>query len=253
MRITILGCGASYGVPSLFKGFGKCNPKNPKNIRFRSSILIEEQGQHILIDTPPEIRLELLRSNVKKIDALFYTHSHFDHMAGAEDLRNYTRKLGQVLDIYGTRFDLNEYKNQMRYAFKDKKHSDSVSLHTIQFYHPFEVNGITVLPIKQYHGSIKSVGYRIGKFAYSTDVKSMDKKGLDLLKGIDTWVVECTTDKEAVGHVSLEKLLEWVDYIKPKHTYLTHLGTEWDYDKLSKKLPKNMEPVFDGMIIKINS
>ena len=121
----------------------------------------------------------------------------------------------------------------------------------IQFYHPFNVKGIEVLPVKQYHGPRCSVGYRIGKFAYSTDVKTMDKKGFELLKGIETWVVECTTDKEAIAHVSLEKIIEWVEYIKPKHTYLTHMGTEWDYDKLSNKLPKSIEPAYDGM--KINS
>ena len=250
MKVTILGCGASYGVPSLLKGFGNCNPKNPKNTRFRSSILIEDKGQNILIDTPPEIRLELLRAKVKKIDALLYTHSHFDHMAGAEDVRNYTRKLDQVLDIYGTRFDLNEYKNQMRYAFKDKKHSDSVSLHTIRFYHSFKVSGIKVLPIKQYHGLINSVGYRVGSFAYSTDVKSMDKKGFDLLKGIDTWLLECTTNKVTSGHVDLKTALDWIDYVCPKRVYLTHMGTEWDYEALKKKLPKNIYPAYDGLKIK---
>ena len=253
MKITILGCGASYGVPSLYKGYGACNPKNKKNIRFRSALLIEENGQNILIDTPPEIRLELLRAKVKKIDALIYTHCHFDHMAGAEDVRNFTRKLGQVLDIYGARYDLNAYKNQMKYAFLEAKHKGSVALHSIKMYHPFEIGKMKVLPIKQYHGNVNSVGYRIGNFAYSTDVKRMDEKGFKMLEGIDTWVLECTTDKITPGHVSLKEALDWIDAVRPKCAYLTHLGTQWDYDVLSKKLPKNVKVAYDGMTIKINT
>ena len=250
MKVTILGCGASYGVPSLLKGFGLCNPKNPKNVRYRSSILIEEQGQNILIDTPPEIRLELLRAKTKKIDALLYTHCHYDHMAGAEDVRNLTYKQNQVLDIYGTRHDLSVFKNQMKFVFRKVKNVASISLNPIKMYQPFKVKGVSILPIKQYHGSINSVGYRIGNFAYSTDVKKMDKKGFDLLKGIDTWILECTTNKETPGHVSLEEALDWIKYIHPKKAYLTHLGTQWDYDELSRKLPKNVKPVYDSMILK---
>ena len=253
MKVTILGCGASYGVPSLHGGFGACNPKNPKNIRFRSAILIEEQGQNILVDTPPEIRLELLRSKIKKVDALLYTHSHYDHMAGAEDIRSFTHKQGKIMDIYGTKYDLKNFKGQMKFVFRKPQNVVSVRLNPIKVYEPFLVNGISVLPIKQYHGSINSVGYRIGNFAYSTDVKVMDKKGFELLKGIDTWVLECTTDKETSGHVTLEKALDWIDYIHPKHAYLTHLGSEWDYDKLLKKLPKNVKPVYDGLVLKINT
>ena len=251
MKITILGCGASYGVPSLVKGFGKCNPNNAKNNRLRSSILVEEQGQNILIDTPPEIRLELLQAKVKKIDALLYTHRHYDHMAGAEDVRNFTRKLGQVLDIYGAKYDLNAYKNQMKYVFREAKNKGSVALHPVKMYQAFDVKGIEILPVKQYHGSINSVGYRIGNFAYSTDVKKMDKKGFELLKGIDTWVLECTTDKVTPGHISLDEVLAWIDYIHPKRAYLTHLGTEWDYDTLLRLLPKNVKPAYDGL--KINT
>lgn len=252
MKIKILGCGASYGVPSLHKGFGKCNPENPKNSRFRSSILIEEAGQNILIDTPPEIRLELLRAKIKKIDALLYTHCHYDHMAGAEDVRSLIKKQNKVLDIYGTKHDLSVFKNQMKFVFRNPQNTQTVKLNHIKIYHPFKVKGISVIPIKQYHGSINSVGYRIGNFAYSTDVKKMDKRGFDLLKGIDTWILECTTDKITPAHVSLEEALNWIDYIHPKKAYLTHLGSEWDYDKLSQKLPKNVKPVYDGMIIKIN-
>ncbi|MGN0919208.1 MAG: MBL fold metallo-hydrolase [Alphaproteobacteria bacterium] len=251
MKITILGCGASCGVPSLHKGFGICNPKNPKNNRFRSAVLIEEQGQNILIDTPPEIRLELLWAQVKKIDALLYTHSHFDHIAGAEDVRNFTRKQGKVLDIYGSKNDLKVYKNQAEHVFRDPQQKETVALHPVQMYHPFNVKGIDILPIKQYHGPINSVGYRIGNFAYSTDVKRMDPKGLELLKGIKTWVLECTTNKITAAHISLPEIKEWIELIQPQKVFLTHLGTEWDYDQMKRLLPQNVKPAYDGL--KINT
>ena len=253
MRVTILGCGPSYGVPSLSAGFGKCSSQNPKNIRYRSSILIEEQGQNILVDAPPEIRLELLRSKIKKIDALLCTHAHFDHIAGFEDIRKWKAKEKKILDIYGRKDTLKELKDRNSFIFMGHKDKEWVKLHYIKMYHPFKIENVSIIPIKQYHGNINSVGYRVGKFAYSTDVKSMDKKGWELLKGIDTWVLGCVTDQMNNKHICLDEALKWIQRIKPKHTFLTHLGAELDYDTLCKKLPKNVKPVYDGMVIKIKS
>ena len=253
MKVTILGCGPSYGVPSLLNGFNKCDPKNSKNMRFRSSILIEEKGQNILVDTPPEIRLELLRAKVKKIDALIYSHSHFDHIAGVEDIYNFTKKSNQILNIYGSRYDLNNVKNQLKHVFEDSKQKNNVILHPLKMHQIFNIKRINICPIKQYHGTVNSVGYRIGKFAYSTDVKLMDKKGWEILQGIDTWVLGCVTDKPNNKHVCLDEAIEWINKIHPKKAYLTHLGSELDYDTLCQKLPKNIRPVYDGMTIKINT
>ena len=128
----------------------------------------------------------------------------------------------------------------MKFVFETPENMASVILNPIKMYVPFTVKGISVIPIKQYHGALISVGYRIGNFAYSTDVKFMDKKGIELLKGIHTWVLECTTDKQTPGHVTLEEALEWIAYIQPQHAILTHMGTKWDYDLLYKRLPKNV-------------
>ena len=253
MKITILGCGPSYGVPSLYKGWGDCNFQNPKNERLRSAILIEHKGKNILIDTPPEIRLELLRANIKKIDALLYTHSHYDHMAGAEDVRKFMQKRNQLLDIYGVRYDLNVFKNQMKFVFDDPESVASVKLNLIKMHIPFTVHGVLVLPIKQYHGKGLSVGYRIGDLAYSTDVKSMDKKGWEILKGTKVWVLGCNNDYLNQKHLCLDEVLEWVQKIQPKRVYLTHLGAKMDYESLCKKLPLNIRPAYDGLQIDINN
>ena len=253
MKVTILGCGPSYGVPALSRGFYKCDPENPKNTRFRSSILIEENGQNILVDTPPEIRLELLRAKVKKIDALIYTHSHFDHIAGAEDVYNLSKRLNRVLNVYGSSYDLNNFKKQLEHVFKDPKQKNNIVLHPVKMHQEFAIKGITILPIKQYHGTVNSVGYRIGKLAYSTDVKLMDKKGWEILKGIDTWILGCVTDRLNEKHICLREAMDWIQKVHPKKAYLTHLGNELDYDELCQKLPPNVKPVYDGMTIKINT
>lgn len=251
MQVTILGCGPSYGVPSLYKGWGSCDANNSKNARLRSAILIEEQGKKFLIDTPPEIRLELLQAGVDAIDALFYTHAHYDHMAGAEDVRKFMEKKKQVLDIYGTRYDLNALKNQMKFVFKNPETAASVNLNCIRMHLPFSVHGILVFPIKQYHGEGLSVGYRIGDFTYSTDVKSMDKKGWNMLTGTKVWILGCNNDYLNSKHICLDEVLEWTKKVQPERVYLTHLGAKMDYDELCRKLPKNIRPVYDGLKIEI--
>ena len=253
MKVTILGCGPSYGVPSLYKGWGTCNAKNHKNARLRSAILVEEQGKNILIDTPPEIRLELLQAGIDHIDALFYTHSHYDHTAGFEDIRKFMEKVHQVLNVYGSKYDLNELKSQANFVFNDPKSAATVSLNSIRMHVPFVFQGISVLPIKQYHGDVLSVGYRIGDFSYSTDVKAMDKKGWTILKGTKVWVLGCNNDYENPKHICLEEVLQWVQKIQPQQVYLTHLGAKMDYDTLCQTLPQNIRPAYDGLQIEINS
>ena len=249
MKVRILGCGPSYGMPSLTRGFGECDPKNPKNIRFRSSLLISDKGTQILIDTPPEIRLQLLNVKNRKLDALFYTHLHYDHTGGADDVNKMVMDQGRHLDVYASQQDLDYFKNHQAYIFKDGYYH----LHKIQMFKEFQVNHLTVLPIKQYHDDLISVGYRIGNFAYSTDLKRMDKKGFDALQGIHTWVLGGWTHKENKKHISFDEAMSWVEKIKPKRVFLTHIGTHMDYDTLCQKLPKYIRPAYDGLVINIKT
>jgi phosphoribosyl 1,2-cyclic phosphate phosphodiesterase len=247
MQVKILGCGPSYGMPSLTRGFGECDPKNPKNVRFRSSLLISDKGTQILIDTPPEIRLQLLGVKNRKLDALLYTHLHYDHTGGAEDVNKMVMDQGRTLDVYASQQDLDYFKNHQAYIFKDSYYH----LHKIQMYKEFKVNHLSVLPIKQYHDDLISVGYRIGDFAYSTDLKKMDPKGFVALEGIHTWVLGGWTHKENKKHMCLDEAMAWVEKMKPKRVFLTHIGTHMDYDKLCQKLPKYIRPAYDGLTINI--
>ena len=197
MKVTILGSGPSYGMPSLTRGFGDCDPNNPKNIRFRSAVLLSDKGTQILFDTPPEIRLQLLKVKNRQLDALCYTHLHYDHIGGADDVNKMVKDQTRELEVYAQKPDLDYFKNHQSYIFNDSYYH----LHQIRFYKPFKVNHLSVLPIKQYHDELLSVGYRIGDFAYSTDLNKMDAKGWEALSGINTWVLGGASHKKNKKYV----------------------------------------------------
>ncbi len=249
MKITILGSGPSYGLPSLTRGFGDCDPDNPKNIRYRSALLVSDKGTQVLFDTPPEIRLQLLGVKNRQLDALCYTHYHYDHTGGADDINKMVQDQNRELDVYAQKQDMNYFIKYQPYVFKDTYYH----LHEIKFYKEFKVNHMSVLPIQQHHDDIFSVGYRIGNFAYSTDLRKMDKRAWNALEGIETWILGGVVHRESKKHVSLDEALTWIDRLHPKRVFLTHIGTHMDYETLCRKLPKYIRPAYDGMILNIKT
>lgn len=253
MKIRILGCGPSYGVPSLSRGFGECDPNNPKNIRTRTAILLQSKFGNIVFDSGPEIRQQLLAAGSPRIDAVIYTHAHYDHMGGAEDLRKAMNDKDKIqeLPVYLTHADAKEFRDLLYFAFPPIADKHFFDIKNISPYCSFEVNGLKILPIKQYHNKSLSMGYRIGDFAYSTDVKRMDEEGFEALKGVKTWILGVTTPVPNQTHIHLDEALEWIERIKPKRAFLTHMGTRMDYERLCHTLPSHIRPVYDGMEIQI--
>ncbi len=253
MRIKILGCGPSFGVPSLSRGFGLCDPINPKNTRMRSSILIQDKGTSILIDSGPEVRLQLLEAGRPNLDAVLYTHSHYDHMGGADDLRASLNENQETLPVYLSEKDANHFKRLLEYMFQPHTRGKSVfDLRIIKPLEPFQVNDIEILPILQHHGAGDSIGYRIGDFAYSTDVADMDEDSFNALKGIKVWILGVvTTVPDTNKHLNVDKALKWIDKIQPERAYFTHMGTRMDYDTLCRQLPLYIRPVYDGLELDI--
>ena len=250
MKITILGCGPSYGVPSLTRGFSDCDAKNKKNVRLRSAMLLQDKDVIILFDTGPEIRLELLRAGSPDLTALCYTHCHYDHMAGAEDVRAIMREKNQILPVYGAGQDLDALQKQLAYVLRSSIDKPGFRLHEISPFHSFKIKHIKLMPILQQHGNGTSIGYRIGDVAYCTDVHSIDEKGWRALEGIKIWILGCVSPiSNNQKHLTLETAIQWVHRLKPKMTYLTHMGGRMDYDSLCKTLPKNIRPAYDGMVI----
>lgn len=249
MKITILGSGASGGVPLITGVWGSCNPNNPKNIRTRSSILIQDKGKNILIDTSPDLRAQALQAGIKNIDAVFYTHAHADHIAGIDELRQIFLALQKTIPVYADLKTAKSIQHSFSYIFETRSslHPPFLKMHIVELYKPFEVFGFHVTPFDQGHGPYTSLGYRIGDFAYSTDMKILTPDSLDLLKGLKVWVVGCLQEKLHISHANLEEILEYARFLKPEKIILTHLAHYWDYDILLSKLPKFMHPAYDGL------
>jgi len=264
MKVTVLGCGPSYGIPDPVFGFRDCDPANPKNERTRSAIFVEEEGVSILFDTPPELRLQLCKNSIKKIDAVVWTHMHADHTAGIDDLRSFTyvdylnsKTDTRTLPAYIHAADKDEFLRRFSqytkaFTYLNQK-NPPLELHLVQPDEPFFIQGVEVLPMQQDHGFGDSLGFKVaGKLSYNTDLCAFyDEKALEKLKGIKVWILDCISYRENQKHLYYEKMLEWVSVVRPERTILTHMGSHMDYETLKNKLPEGIEPAYDGMIIEI--
>ena len=255
MRVTVLGCGPSWGVPRIGEDWGACDPKNPKNRRTRCSLLVEDGGQTVLIDTPPDLRQQLLTAQVRRIDAVLFTHAHADHSHGIDDLRSVNRMIGKVLPIYADPHTMGELKARFRYIFTpvDSKapafYKPTLDPH--EFTGPFTAAGMTIVPFEQDHGFSKTMGFRFGRMAYSTDVKLLDDAAFAALQGIDLWVVDCIRQAPHTTHSHIERTLGWIDRVKPRRAILTHMDESLDYEALRQALPPGVEPGFDGLVAEL--
>jgi phosphoribosyl 1,2-cyclic phosphate phosphodiesterase len=255
MKITILGCGSSSGVPTLKYGWGDCDARNPKNQRLRSSIMIEKGNTLLLIDTSPDLRQQLLSysQRFEKFypDAVIFTHNHYDHISGLNELRPIFFGSEYTLHIFDTEDNLLLLKKEFFYLFEEssyKIYRPYIESHIIE--DKFTIGDISGICFEQDHGFSKSLGIRIGNFAYSTDVVSISDENLEKLKGIDTWIVDCLSLKNVKPtHAHLDLVLSWVKKISPKQTFLTHMGITMDYDTLIHILPENIKPAYDQMTI----
>lgn len=254
MKITVLGCGSSLGVPALKYGWGECDPNNPKNKRTRSSIIVEDSETVLLVDTSPDLTEQLLRYGQEKIDAVLFTHAHFDHVNGINELRPLFYSKGKFLDIFATKETLAEITSSFPYLFRDdqeKLYASYMKANEIH-YGKFKIGNISGICFEQNHGYSKSLGFRIKNFAYSTDVMELNDDMIHILQNLDVWIVDCLckSDKRPT-HANLDTVLDWIEKLKPKKTYLTHMDTSMDYDTLMKILPKNVEPAYDQLTIEI--
>ena len=257
MKITLLGCGTSVGIPALgVIGWGKCNPKNPKNFRQRSSILIENRGKTILVDAGPDVRNQLLNANVMNIDAVLITHGHADHISGLPELRPFYFANKTKIPIYSNDLTLKQLKIQFEYLFKKGKTSPSyykppMSLNKI-YYGNNTICGFDIKVLKQYHGNSNTLGFIFNnKFAYCTDVVDMPKSNFKYLNNMDLFIIGALREEPHESHAHFKLAFDWSKKINSKKTILTHLGVQSDYDYVSSICPKNVFPGYDGMSFKL--
>jgi phosphoribosyl 1,2-cyclic phosphate phosphodiesterase len=262
LRITILGCGSSTGVPRVGNDWGACNPENPKNRRRRCSILVEKiapEGKTVvLVDTSPDLREQLLAANVKRIDGVIYTHDHADHTHGIDDLRMLCYAQRRKIDIWADPRTLALVRRRFDYCFETPPGSSYpaiVTAHTIENFAPVKIGGaggeLSFQPFRQIHGDIDTLGLRVGGAAYSCDLNDLPEEALPHLRGLDLWILNTLRYTPHPSHLTMNKALEWIQRMEPRQAILTHLHIDIDYNELAGKLPPTVFPAFDGMVLEI--
>lgn len=253
MKVTVLGCGNSSGVPFIGCDCKVCTSKNPKNNRMRVSLFIEVNGVNLLIDSSPDLRQQALRHNIRRVDAVLYTHDHADHTGGVDELRSFNHLENKELPIYGTQETLDTLKQRYSYVFMPRPekiwYRPALIPHTLKDEDKVEVKGVPVTIFEQLHGKVKTSGYRIGNFAYSTDTNALPDSAFEALKGVEIWVVDCLRYTTSPSHSHLEQTLGWIDRVKPRLAVLTHMAHDFDYDGLLSELPSGVVPGYDGMVL----
>lgn len=263
LRCTILGCGSSGGVPRIGMNWGACDPENQKNRRLRCSALVERTGPQgrtsVLIDTSPDFRAQILSVRATALDAVLYTHDHADHTHGIDDLRMIAFAMKRRVDVYFDAATGRSLRSRFGYCFETPPGSQYMPIlngHEIDGIAPIEVRGgggiLTAQPIRQRHGDIQSLGYRIGNLAYSPDVSDLSPEAQSQLQGLDVWIVDALRTVPHESHFSVKQALAWAAKLKPKRTILTHMTSELDYESLRRDLPPGVEPAYDGLVIEID-
>ncbi|MBV9587340.1 MAG: MBL fold metallo-hydrolase [Alphaproteobacteria bacterium] len=254
MKVTVLGCGASWGVPAIGPDWGRCDPTDPRNRRRRCSLLVESRGRTILIDTSPDLREQLLDARVSRIDAVLLTHAHADHLHGIDDLRMISKLAGHAIPFYGSGPALEEAQRRFGYAFRPVAPDKPVyrpALDAREIEGPFTAAGVAVVPFTQSHGFSETLGFRLGPAAYSTDVVELGDAAFDALAGVELWVVDCLRREPHPTHANLAKVLGWIGRVRPARAVLTHMDQSLDYGELSTELPPGVEPGRDGLVIEL--
>lgn len=250
MRVTVLGCGTSGGVPRADGYWGSCDPTEPRNRRRRASILVEADRTRILVDTSPDLRAQCLDHDIRSIDAVLYTHAHADHTHGIDELRSFAMSSGQRIPVWGDRATLAMLRQRFDYVFRSTAGYPPICVgHEISG--RFRVGSLDVHPFEQRHGSTTSLGFRFGPMAYSTDLNGLDEPAFEALAGVRIWIVDALRLQPHATHAHLEETLRWIGRVRPERAVLTHMAWDMDYRTLLERLPPGVEPGYDGLAITV--
>lgn len=254
MKVTILGCGASGGVPAIggVRGegdWGQCDPAEPRNRRTRASILVQDGPTSLLIDTSPDLRQQCLRFGIERLDAVLYTHDHADHTHGIDELRRFHYINRSSVAVYGSADTLESVRERFAYAFQPADPSYNPFVRGEVIAGPFTAGTIEVIPFSQHHGNVMSLGFRFGPIAYSTDFVGLPPESFEVLRGVKVWIVDCLKREPHATHASLGVALKLLEKVRPERGVLTHMTGALDYRTLAAELPPWIEPAYDGLQI----
>ncbi len=252
MHFIILGCGSSMGVPRPDGFFGNCDPKNKKNYRTRCSALLKTSSENILIDTSPDLRQQLLRHKIKKINKVLYSHMHGDQTHGINDLRSFFINSKKQINIYTDKFTDKYLQKSFSYCFKSfsKEYPPTLKINKLKKnFYTFDKNKkIRIKSVQVEHGRVKSNCFIINeKLAYISDVSKIYKKDYKYFRNLNYLILDCLWYKPHPSHFNLQESLNMINIFKPKKAILTNLSPVLDYKHLKKLLPKNVVPAHDGI------
>ncbi len=254
MRVTILGCGTSAGVPRPGgkdgKGeWGAANPADRRNRRRRCSILVQDQGRTLLVDTSPDVRAQLLDAEVERVDAVLWTHHHADQVHGIDDLRPYALRQG-IIEAWLDQPTYEVLNRRFGYCFGTEQEGFYAPIYQTNFIQgPFSAAGLDVLPFEQSHGHVGSLGFRFGPIAYANDVVALPEPAFEALKGVKVLIVDAMRYRPHPTHAHLDLALEWIERIRPQRAFLTNLHVDMDYAEVDRRTPAHVQPCYDGLVI----
>lgn len=247
MKVTFLGTGTSTGIPQIGCKCEVCSSSDEKDKRLRSSVLIQDENTNIIIDCGPDFRQQLLRNPVNHLDGVLITHEHYDHVAGLDDIR----PLGKCV-IYAENRVLLSIRRNLPYVFLDNPYPGvpKLTLCEIEPNHNIKVSNLTIQPIRLMHARLPILGFRIGKFAYLTDLKSITSEAIEQLQGLNVLVLNALRHQEHIAHITLKEAIELSQEINPQTTYFTHFSHDLGFHAETQKiLPDNMYLAFDKLEI----
>jgi phosphoribosyl 1,2-cyclic phosphate phosphodiesterase len=252
MKLTFLGTGTSTGVPSIGCDCETCLSNDSKDKRLRVSILIEHAGQKVLVDTSIDFRQQALRAGIKKLDAILITHCHVDHVFGLDDIRPLNFRYG-AMGVYANEIAWTDLKRIFQYIFKPTHFGGGLPQlipHTVVKNAPFSIGeDLEITPLEVIHGRLPVIAYRFNDFAYATDLKTIPPESMDGLRNLDVLVLDCVRIKPHTTHLCLEEALAYIEELKPKRAYLTHLNHDIMHQRDKHLLPENVRFAYDGLVL----
>lgn len=259
MKLTFLGTGTSFGVPKIGCRCDVCRSPDPRDKRGRVGAVVESsRGTRVLIDTPPELRLQLIEASVDSVDAVLFTHPHADHTHGIDDLRAITMNRDGALPIYGPKETLDNLWHKFQYIFDESMRplpgtaKPEGKAHAVKAGTPFTVADLEILPIDVPHGNVTCFAYRLGPLGYVTDAKSLPEEAVKQLRGVSVLVLNALFRTEHPTHLSIPEAVSAAQAVGAERTYLTHLTHDNLHADLEAELPRGIAPAFDGLTVRID-
>ena len=262
LRITILGCGSSGGVPRVGGDWGACDPRNPRNYRLRCALLVERIDAggvtSVLVDAGPDLRAQCLRAGIQHLDAILVTHAHADHVHGLDDLRGlYLRNGRKPMALWTDAETAAVLQCRFAYAFREipgTGYLPILRLHETDG--PVRIDGdggsVLVQPFRVPHGGIACSGFRFGPVAYTPDLSALPKEAQEVLAGVDTWIVDALQRNPHPTHTHLAQTLEWIAHINPRRAVLTNMHNDLDYETVAAETPEHVVPAYDNMVLEFD-